>query len=93
MSKQKRYVGNGSQRDGVDIINFSVCLSDLTKDDVFEYNGKKYTKLSIAPKNEPRYGKTHSVWIDDYKPADEQPAAAPRPAQRPQSLEDDDLPF
>lgn len=90
----KRYIGNGKINAQYGIINFSVCLSDLEPEDIFEYNGKKYVKLSVGEKKTESYGKTHSVWVDDFKPEGEggQPAA-PAPQGRPRSLEDQDLPF
>ena len=36
---------------------------------VVDYNGKKYLRLTIGNKKEAdQYGKTHSVWLDEYKP-------------------------
>lgn len=70
MSDNKRtFVGGGKKAEKFDIVNFSVCLSDIDKSHIFEYNGKKYVKLSVGAKREvDQYGKTHAVWIDDYKP-------------------------
>ena len=68
MSK-KIYVGNGKAHGLFDLINFSVCLSDLPKEHIFEYNDKKYIKLKVVEKKEPdRYGKTHYVEVDTWKP-------------------------
>ena len=89
----KNYVGNGVINEQYGLINFSVCLSDIPTDDVFEYNGKKYVKLTVGSKKESpdQYGKTHSVWVNDYRPdnageGQAQAAAAPRSAEN-------DLPF
>jgi len=47
----------------------SVCLSDLPKEFIFEYNDKKYVKLIVQKKREvDQYGKTHYVAIDTFKP-------------------------
>jgi len=88
----KNYVGNGVKNDQYDLINFSVCLSDLREDDVFEYNGKKYCKLTVGSKKggADQYGKTHSVWVNDYKP-DQNASSAPAPAAT--SSIESDLPF
>jgi len=88
----KNYVGNGVKNDQYDLINFSVCLSDLREDDVFEYNGKKYCKLTVGSKKDgaDQYGKTHSVWVNDYKP-DQDASSAPAPAAT--SSIEGDLPF
>ena len=69
MSK-KIYVGNGKAHGLFDLINFSVCLSDLPKEHIFEYEGKKYIKLSIARKKDSpdQYGNTHYVEVDTWKP-------------------------
>lgn len=66
---EKTYVGKGKSTGKYDIVNFSVCLSDLPQAEINEYNGKKYINLSIAPmKSADKYGKTHTVWINDFKP-------------------------
>ncbi len=71
MEKQNRiYCGSGKKADKFDIINVSVCLSDLPKEFITEgKNGKKYIKLKVVGKREPdQYGKTHSVEVDTWKP-------------------------
>lgn len=81
----KIYVGNGKKHDQYDLINFSVCLTDLPKEHIFEHNGKKYIKLTIAEKqNAPdKYGKTHYVIVDTWKPTQQNEPEIPS----------DDLPF
>ena len=65
----KTYVGKGKEHHEFALINFSVCLSDLPKESIFEYNGNKYIKLTIAQmKKEDEYGKTHTVYVDEFKP-------------------------
>lgn len=88
----KKYIGNGTLREQYGILNFSVCLSDISKDDIFEYNGKKYVRLSAGPKREVSYGKTHSVWIDEYKP-NEGATGTAKSTPKVNSLEEEDLPF
>ncbi len=63
----KIYVGSGKKSTyGVKI---SVCLTDLPKEHIFEYNNKKYIKLDVNEKREEdQYGKTHSVSVDTWKP-------------------------
>ena len=67
----KIYVGSGkSSNYGV---NISVCLTDLPKEHIFEYNGKKYIKLTVNEKREvDQYGKTHSVSVNTWKPDNQQ---------------------
>lgn len=65
----KIYVGRGKKLDKFDIVNISVCLSDLPKDKIQEgKNGKKYVNLAVSAKKETdQYGYSHSVSIDDYQ--------------------------
>lgn len=94
----KKYVGNGKENGDYGIINISVNLTDLAPEDITEYEGKKYLRLSVGRKREvDQYGKTHSVWVNDYNP-NAQKEEAPRPARR-KTLEEpvtaggSDLPF
>ncbi len=67
--KDKIYVGSGKEKFDGDQVAVSVCLSDLPKDWIFEYNNKKYVKLIVKKKRETdQYGKTHYVAIDTFKP-------------------------
>jgi len=69
MAEKKFYVGSGKKSDKFDIVNISVCLSDLPKENIFEYKGKKYVKLVVSAKKETdKFGKTHSVAIDTFEP-------------------------
>ena len=91
MSQQERqYVGRGKKAGNFDLVNFSISESKI-KDSWFEYKGERYLKLTIgALKNPDNYGKTHSVWIDDYKPTE-----AGKNAVEAKKVEDikNDLPF
>lgn len=87
MSNQDRkYTGSGKAVNGYPLINFDICLSDIPKEAirVSDKNGKKYVDFTIGERKggEDQYGKTHSVWINDYKPE-------PKPAQEQEA----DLPF
>ena len=63
------YVGSGVEKFDGDLIEISVCLSDLPAEHRFEYNGKWYAKLKVNRKRETdEYGKTHSVSINTWKP-------------------------
>jgi hypothetical protein len=66
----KTYLGKGTERKYH--ISFSVCLSDIPKEEITESkNGKKYLKLCIGQmKEKDKYGNTHTVWVDDYKKPD-----------------------
>jgi hypothetical protein len=66
--KKREYVGKGVKAGQFDLINISVCI-DNCEPHIFEYNGKRYIKLTVGGLRETdQYGKTHSVWINDYKP-------------------------
>lgn len=84
---EKKYVGTGRQVDGYELVNISIAESKV-KDFWNEYNGERYLRLGVSKKREPdQYGKTHSVYIDEYKPqADTQPKKQPVKV-------DDDFPF
>ncbi len=89
MSQEKKYVGRGKKAGNFDLVNFSISESKV-KDSWFEYNGERYLKMTIgALKNPDNYGKTHSVWIDEYKPNNEQTS---KPKKQAEDLKSD-LPF
>ena len=83
--KEKIYVGSGKSKFDGDQVAVSVCLTDLPKEFIFEYNNKKYVKLIVQKKREAdQYGKTHYVEVDTFKP-EAKSQAKPQPV--------DDLPF
>jgi hypothetical protein len=50
MSNQNQkpiYVGSGVEKFDGDLVEISVCLSDIPAEHRFEYNGKWYAKLKI----------------------------------------------
>ena len=85
--KEKIYVGSGVEKFDGDLIQQSICLTDIknnAKDYIFEYDGKQYIKLKTVKKREvDQYGKTHYVEVDTWKPE-----------QKKQEVnQDNDLPF
>ena len=70
MAEEKIYVGNGVSKFDGQMVSMSVCLSDLPKEHMFEYNGKRYIKLNVSAKRDgaDEYGKTHYVTVDTFKP-------------------------
>ena len=68
--QEKRiYLGRGKRVKNYDLINITVCVTDLPNGAVFEYNGKKYLKLVVGGKKEiDQWGNTHSVWLNTFKP-------------------------
>ena len=103
MSEQQKpiYIGNGvKQKDNW--LKSSFCLSDIPKEHMFEYNGKKYIKVNININDaQDKYGKDVSITVDTWKP-DPSKKAAPDPskkaAPKPEpvaavDIDEDDLPF
>tara|TARA_Y100001938_G_C8048116_1_gene410112 strand:+ start:1139 stop:1396 length:258 start_codon:yes stop_codon:yes gene_type:complete len=77
MAEEKIYVGSGISKFDGNMVSVSLCLSDVPKEHMFEYNGKKYVKLNVSAKRDgaDEYGKTHYVSVDTYKPeAKKEPA-------------------
>jgi hypothetical protein len=88
---EKIYVGSGKKSQDF-ARKISICLTDLPKEHIFEFKGKKYIKLEVVDKKQPdQFGKDVSVSIDTWKP---EPKAAPAPPPLiPTQAPDDDLPF
>jgi hypothetical protein len=64
--KPRNYVGNGKQA-GEYYVNISLKKSQL-EPHYYEYNGEQYVRLTIGKlKEENQWGKTHSVWVNDYE--------------------------
>lgn len=62
------YVGKGMVVGHYGAIKFSIDL-DAVIPHAFEYNGKRFVKLLIGEMRKPdKFGKTHTVQIDDWKP-------------------------
>ena len=74
MSENKIYCGSGIEKFDGNLIEITVCLSDLPKEHIFEYNNKKYIKLKVQKKRETdKFGKTHSVEVNTWKPEKKEP--------------------
>jgi len=81
---ERIYVGSGVEKFDGDQVVCSLCLTEIPKEHVFEYDGKKYIKLKVVKKREEdQYGKTHYIEVDTWKPE----------AKKVVSKQDDDLPF
>jgi len=68
MSDEKIFCGSGKEKFGGALVEISVCLSDLPKEHIFEYNGKKYIKLKVRKMREEKNGKTHYIEVDTWRP-------------------------
>lgn len=86
----KKYVGTGRQApNGLEIVNISIAESKV-KDFWNEYNGERYLRLGVSKKREAdQYGKTHSVYIDEYQPTGNNNASRQQPAK----VTEDDFQF
>jgi len=86
----KKYVGTGRQApNGLEIVNISIAESKV-KDFWSEYNGERYLRLGVSKKREAdQYGKTHSVYIDEYQPTGNNNASKQQPAK----VTEDDFQF
>ena len=87
--KEKIYVGSGLEKFEGNLINTTICLTDIQQnaaEHIFEFNGKKYIKVKVQKKKEvDQYGKTHFVEVDTWKPE-------PKKSE-PAEAASDDLPF
>lgn len=71
MADQNRnFVGSGKRVKDYDLVNISICLSDIPEGAKKEYKGKIYLNLTIGGKKggADQYGKTHSVWLNEFVP-------------------------
>jgi hypothetical protein len=84
----KKYVGTGRQApNGLEIVNISISESKV-KEFWTEYNGERYLRLGVSKKREAdQYGKTHSVYIDEWQPTSN------APKQEPVKVSNDDFAF
>jgi len=87
---EKIFVGSGVEKFDGNLVETSICLTDITKnggDFIFEFEGKKYIKLKVVKKREEdQYGKTHYVEVDTWKPEAKKEVKTA-------DVDDDDLPF
>jgi len=89
---EKIYCGNGVEKFDGNLVEVALCVSDLPRDKIFEYKGKKYIKLKVVKKREvDQYGKTHYVEVDIFEPKKQEPGETGLPPS--ESQEDDSLPF
>jgi hypothetical protein len=84
----KTFVGKGRKVGQYGNVAFSVCIDDV-ESSIFEYNGKRYVKLMVGEMRQAdSFGKTHNVWLDDFKPDPSKRREAPQTSQKaPQEVE------
>jgi hypothetical protein len=72
---EKIRIGNGTKKSDK-WLKSSICLTDIPKENTFEYNGKTYVKVDINIFDKPnKFGKDVSISIDEYKPEEKQYSA------------------
>lgn len=64
----KTFIGNGKQVEGMDIVDVTISM-ETAEAFIFEYEGKKYLRFSVAKRKEASsFGKTHTVSCFTPKP-------------------------
>lgn len=81
--ENKDYIGRGTKHNQFDIIDV-VLNMEQAEAHIFEYEGKKYLKFSVAArKSASQYGATHSVYVRPMPAATpETPVAQEPPAPK-----------
>ena len=91
--KERVYVGKGKKAGNFDLTNISICI-DNCEPHFYEYNGKRYVSLTVGGLRETdQYGKTHSVWVNDYKPNNNQATNQNNNSNVASNVKEADLPF
>lgn len=81
MSQDRKFVGSGKEVSGYDLINCTLKKSDLDGN-FFNYNGTEYITVTVGKKRETdQYGKTHAVWLNEYKPEGQESKSHAKPVQ------------
>ena len=77
---ERIYCGTGKEKFDGNLVEVALCVSDLPKDKIYEFNGKKYIKLKVVKKKEvDQYGKSHYVEVDMFEPKKETVIKVDRP--------------
>lgn len=92
---EKIYCGSGVEKFDGNLVEIALCVSDLPKDKIFEFNGKKYIKLKVVKKKSvDQYNKTHYVEVDMFEPKKPEETRLPESERLSDDNEDsDNLPF
>lgn len=106
MAKDRLYCGNAKfvQTRYGDIVKVSLCLDDIPEEEVYvsEKTGKRYVTVDVKEmRSQDRFGNTHSVEVNTYKPDSKRTGT--RKSYRddsgsyqqggPESFDDDQIPF
>ncbi len=65
----KIFCGSGKEFGKYGQIGLNLCLSDIPKEHMSDYKGKKYIKLKVSKRKEPdKMGNSHYIEVDTWKP-------------------------
>ncbi len=59
----KAYIGHGTRHQQFDIVDVVLDVEKM-QEHIFEFEGRRYLKVSVAGRKEPgKYGATHTVYV------------------------------
>lgn len=74
----KHYIGVGDKVEGMDIFDV-VLRMDEVEPHIFEYEGRKYLKFSLAKRRNPDLrGRNYTAYIKEFEPKKEDPKPTKR---------------
>lgn len=78
--ESKEFIGHGTKHNQYDIIDV-VLNMEKAESHIFEYEGKRYLKFSVAARREPsKFGATHTTYV---RPRTEEGAVAEPAPEKP----------
>ena len=93
---EKIFCGSGKEFGNYEQLNLNVCISNIPNEFINEYQGKKYTNLTVTRRREPDdKGKTHYIEVNTFKPTQQNEETKPETAEEVAAEEafSDDVPF
>ena len=88
---EKIFCGSGKEFGQYGSVGLNVCLSDLPKEFIKEYEGKKYIKLNLHKMKTPKEKQSHYLEVNTWKPEQKQSTSGSLSSMPP--AEEDHLPF
>lgn len=81
----KAYIGHGTRHQQFDIVDVVLDVEKF-QEHIFEYEGRRYLKVSVASRKEPgKYGATHTVYV---RTRSENAVSEPEPEAKPARRKD-----
>ena len=94
---EKIWVGKGREWGQYGQLTINVCLSDIPEEHITKaQNGKSYASFDIGEMKKPdKYGKTHNVSVNTFKPDPSKKKQEPKPdtLKKTDGWDDQDAPF